>query len=223
MERGTILQQPKSKFLDQPTQVATIRLDVERRTPIWIITLPTGIVIHVECVSWILRSNTGGFSGWCFYGYAYFSDQRPGVANSSNTSLGAANLDADQWPRGATNYVTSGFMQEVGHSLGLVEPGPPGSIPTGRHGDFHTNDYPDYMNAGYFYPGCSVAPSCDNIRIDCRPVPTTKRDTYVDCGRDTYWDPTPESGEWLCQHFNLATDSLYFSPLASRPLTCPPA
>lgn len=54
-------------------------------------------------------------------------------------------------------------------------------------------------------------------------MPTTFIDTYVDCGRDTYWNPSPERGTWLCNHYNLATDSLYFKPRAKRPAYCSPA
>jgi hypothetical protein len=152
--------------------------------------------------------NTGGpFSGWCFYGYSFASDDtRPGMINSNNTDFGAADVDADKWPRGATNYVTSGVLQELGHSIGLVQVGADGGVDSG-YGSGHTRDYHDYMNAGYFYPGCTIEPTCGNIRRDCRPMPTTFKDTYVDCSRDTYWDPTPTSGEWLCTHYNIATDS----------------
>lgn len=136
----------------------------------------------------------------------------PGPGSSTLTTQPMVQgIDADYSRRGATNYVTSGYMQEFGHSIGLVLSGAPGGVSSG-YGAAHTGDYRDYMNAGYFYPGTR----CDN-------VPTTFKDRYVDCGRDTYWDPTPTTGEWLCSHYNVATDSLYFSPLATRPLTCPPA
>ena len=168
--------------------------------------------------------NTGGpYAGFCFYGTSdALGNTSPGITNPNNSVPGFASVDADSWPRGATNYVTAGVMQEIGHSIGLVGEGAPGGVSSG-YGAYHTRDFPDFMNAGYFKPGCTDVAGCGNVRLNCFPVPTTFTNTYVDCGRDTYWDPTPESTEWLCNHYNLATDSLYFSPLAIRPPACPPA
>jgi hypothetical protein len=160
--------------------------------------------------------DTGGpNNGWCFYGGSNaLGVATAGLSNPNNYVYGFANIDAGQWPGGANNFVTAGAMQEFGHAIGLVSPNMPGGV-SDEDAKYHTKDYPDYMNSGYFVP--------PDVRINCSPVPTTFRDTYVDCGRDTYWDPTPEDDEKLCHRYNVATDSLYFRPRAPRPNACPPA
>lgn len=158
--------------------------------------------------------NTGGpYKGYCNYGDSVaLGDKTPGPTNKNNRVFGYGNLDADYWPQGATNYTTAVGMQEIGHSLGIV-----GANAPGADSGYHTKDYPDYMNAGYY------TPLDGNIRKNCGTVSTTFRDTFVDCGKDTYWDPYLSKTQWLCTRYNLATDSLYFRPLASRPSACPPA
>ena len=79
------------------------------------------------------------------------------------------------------------------------------------------------------YTYCKWSPGAANDCIDgqeisttCNNPPMTPRldDTYADCGRDDYWAPNPTVGSWLCSHYNIATDSMYYTRRAPRPEGC---
>jgi hypothetical protein len=147
----------------------------------------------------------------------------PGLGNPNNTEAGWASLDYSNWrPDGISSESIPVLLQEVFHSLGLTSTDSPGYCC-----DVHTRDYPDFMGKHYCHPGRTPQclnernPELQSIRITCTvPARVTIPDSYTDCGRDTYWDPTPEPEEWLCDHYNIATDSLYFHQRALRETEC---
>ena len=140
-------------------------------------------------------------------------DTSPGILNRANSAYGSAMLQSNHWDHeGSSNASTSFTLHELGHSWGLVHSGSPGS-----DGADHTKDYPDMMNAGYYFPNSSSTA----IRLDCRyqvtyVTPLTHFDSFMDCGGDDYWNDRPGPGNWLCTHFNLASDLLYFQPRSDR-------
>lgn len=137
-------------------------------------------------------------------------DTSPGTGNISNYQYGSAMLEARLWDGpGSSNGSTSTTLHELGHAFGLVHSGSPGS-----DNATHTRDTPDMMNGGYHQLGVTA-------RYDCTYqvtylTPLTHKGSLMDCGGDDYWSARPSTGNWLCTHFNLASDSLYFQPRADR-------
>lgn len=140
-------------------------------------------------------------------------DTTPGIGNKNNGVAGYTMVHANDWgAAGTTNLSVATLGMEFYHSLGAVRSGAPGEAAAG-----HTNDDPDILNISYFDDPATIRKTC---------TPTiTYRDTYMDCGRDTYWAPSPSAtptaaSYWLCTHWNLASDSLYLTPRAQRPAGC---
>jgi hypothetical protein len=139
-------------------------------------------------------------------------DSTPGTGNRANSTYGLSMVEAAYWDHdGSSNRSTPITLQELLHTFGIVNTASPGS-----DGLAHTLDYPDVMNAGYYYPGGPTP-----IRYNCSYqvtylTPVTHRDSFMDCGGDDYWNDRPSTGNWLCTHFNLASDLLYFQPRSDR-------
>lgn len=174
--------------------------------------------------------NTGGYkNGSCSFGAtnAWKADNpkpgmprtssNPGTGNTNNSYWGYSSNDVDHWSPGASWDSGGTALQEFGHSIGLVPTDAPGHNPTDS--PHHTWDFPDFMNLGYFHPSEE-----EGVRNNCRKTKTWERMTnkplFVDCGRDTYWAPFASQKSWLCTHYNIASDSLYLQPRATRTSDC---
>ena len=144
-----------------------------------------------------------------------------GIGNPNNSTYGQTSVDYGDWGAlGVSNRSVNVVMQEFHHSLGLVSTQSDGHCCAG-----HTRDHPDFMGGAYCYNNSFGADCTDGqeIRINCGtslPAGLTYRDTYVDCGRDTYWSPNAGTNNPLCQEYNLAWDSLYYHQRATPTVGC---
>jgi hypothetical protein len=145
----------------------------------------------------------------------------PGTSNIANTTYASVIIDYLQWSAtGVSNRSVMVTLHELHHSLGAVAYTAPSNCCISRKG--HTSDHPDYMNGGYCNP-LQTQPDCypyedREVTRNCvstLPASLTYRNSYVDCGRDDYWAPNAGSGSWLCSHYNVAWDSLYYHQRAS--------
>lgn len=153
----------------------------------------------------------------CSGGRIDYSDTQPGITNKANRDFGYSTVDPDWWTvDGTSNVSASVTLQELLHSWGLVQAGPgwDGELPEAQRtgAGIHSWDYPDVMGFTYYYPP-SVRLSCEGDWVYYN---LTHVNTYLDCGYDTYWNPNPAPGSYLCKNFNLATDSLYLEPRPAR-------
>lgn len=163
---------------------------------------------------WYLDSSLAGTG--CSAG---LSDARgintPGTANPNNTSYGDARSDYAEWSAsGVSNRSVMVTLQEFHHSLGIVGDGSvSGSTKTPSNCcGAHSRDEVDFMNGGYCRS--SKTPNCtdgQSILTTCsKPSALTYKDTYADCGRQDYWAPNAGTSNFLCTHYNLAWDSLFY-------------
>ena len=141
----------------------------------------------------------------------------PGTSNPNNFNYGYAFVDHAEWSAtGVSNRSVMVTLQEFHHSIGLMKVGTPSLCCSG-----HSRDYRDFMNGGYCTPK-SGADCTDGQEIltTCSPTGLTFPDSYYDCGRQDYWNPTAPIGSWLCGHYNIAWDSLYYTTRATPTAGC---
>lgn len=112
---------------------------------------------------------------------SYITDETGSAANRNNNGGGYAITYRDCW-FGRTS------MHENGHNQGAVQPGAPQSTGSGGH----CNDLLDVM---------CYAPDGGNRNQSEITVCTLVM--YFDCRDDTYFDPAPETGEWLASKWNI--------------------
>ncbi|MDQ3956787.1 MAG: hypothetical protein M3273_00530 [Actinomycetota bacterium] len=156
-----------------------------------------------------------------------YSDPRsddPGTGNIWNSAYGDAESSYENWSAtGVSNRSVSVTLMEFHHSIGLLSTSAPSYCCRDAIG--HSRDYPDFMNAGYCTPRNAVWDCADNeaseILTTCTlPAGLSYRDTYADCGRNDYWAPNAGTSNYLCNHYNLAWDSLYYHQRATPTSGC---
>lgn len=193
----------------------------------------------VRHMVYIHTSIDGPSNDYCNYmtGDTPFSSQ-PGLSNPANSTWSVA-LSENWEKEGIGGYSVAITNQELGHTHALIANSEctstdktkcaPG-VEAGNKA--HTYDWPDFMNGGggaYYYQPGYIPPLGYRPQVNCetqsKSVFGTTSDLwtggYVDCGRDTYWNPNPGVGTWLCTHYNYATDSPYFNKKYSRSTSCP--
>jgi hypothetical protein len=165
----------------------------------------------------------------CSFGWSDALDNNaPGTSNRNNSVYGGASSDYAEWSAsGVSNRSVMVTLQEFHHSLGLVadgtamDGGPSTKTPSNCCGS-HSRDDPDFMNGGYCV--ASRTPDCtdgQNILTTCtKPAALTYRNSYADCGRQDYWAPNAGTSNFLCTHYNLAWDSLYYHQRATPTTGC---
>jgi len=173
---------------------------------------------------WFLDSGIAGDR--CSFGYSdALNNTTPGTKNPNNTAAGWASSDYAEWyADGVSNRSVMVTLQELHHSLGLLSDGTASGstkAPSNCCGS-HSRDNYDFMNGGYCRPNSQGADCSDGqeIRTTCSSPPTTFPDSYADCGRDDYWVPNFTTANYVCTHYNIATDSLYYHQRAARPAGC---
>lgn len=151
----------------------------------------------------------------------------PGTSNIGNTTYGTPSVDYNDWSAtGVSGRSTLVTMHEFHHSIGAVSWTAPNEC-CGTTKRAHTSDHPDVMNGGYCNP-LQYQADCypweeSEITRNCSanlPAGLTYRHTYMDCGRDDYWAPNAGTASWLCTHYNIAWDSLYYHQRATPTSGC---
>jgi hypothetical protein len=194
---------------------------------------------HMVYMHTSLAGAESGPSEGEYCNYAWGSSRvsnAPGQSNPANSRFDIA--FSESWRTdGVSGYSVSTTNQELGHGASIVNgyacssptTCPPGAEPSNN---WHTYDWPDFMNGGggaYYYGEGYVPPAGYRPQTNCKTHAQATLGTsgdlwtggYVDCGRDTYWNPNPAAGTWLCTHFNYATDSPYFNKRYVRSAICP--
>jgi hypothetical protein len=197
----------------------------------------------VRHMVYIHTSIDGPSGDYCNYALPPGHSSQPGLSNSAN-SLWAIALSENWEKDGIGGYSVAITNQELGHAHGLIANSEcadsdktkcaPGveAANDGYGNTAHTYDWPDFMNGGggaYYYPKGYMPPSGYRPQANCESASKSVFGTtsdlwtgaYVDCGRDTYWNPNPAQGTWLCTHYNYATDSPYFNKPYARSALCP--
>jgi hypothetical protein len=114
---------------------------------------------------------------------SFEGDERLSSINVSNVRGGYAVVYRPCW-------TGEGVLHEVGHLQGAVQYRAPYSTGYGRH-CWDESDVMCYTPDGGDLHQDGTISRCRTVRFDC--------------GNDTYFDPTPEAGEWLSEHWNLAS------------------
>jgi hypothetical protein len=127
----------------------------------------------------IVRGKRAGSCGAA----SFEGDERLSAINVNNLRGGYAVVYRPCW-------TGEDVLHEVGHLQGAVQYRAPYSTGFGRH----CWDESDVMC--YTPDGGDLHQ--DGTSSRCRTV-------SFDCGHDTYFDPTPEAGEWLSEHWNLGS------------------
>jgi Ricin-type beta-trefoil lectin domain-like len=107
-----------------------------------------------------------------------YDDDRPGLDNPNNTTVGYARVDASPncWGFNAAAH-------ELGHNLGAVQLSAPNA-----DGGFHCRDEYDLMCYG-------------DTTVVCAEKDT---DRLMDCNHDDYFHTSPPAGSYLASHWNVA-------------------
>ena len=114
-------------------------------------------------------------------------DDRPGPENRNNDGGGWAWVGSACWH-------PQHLMHEIAHSLGAVQHGAPNS-----NGGGHCTDDHDRL--------CYQETGDEPVDVVCG----DEYEMHWDCNHDDYFDPTPEPGEWLDTHWNIA-NSVFLAP-----------
>lgn len=134
---------------------------------------------------WIWYDDRADVVGWGGTANVYSDERR--VADNRNN-------------RGPSYAVTWGIFEpsimlhEAAHTMGAVQPGAPHFYD--NHGGWHCYDEADVMCYG------------DNAqRVDYWEAEAyCPARVAFDCGKDDYFDPSPEEGTYLATHWNMASD-----------------
>ncbi|MFI1887361.1 RICIN domain-containing protein [Streptomyces jumonjinensis] len=125
----------------------------------------------------------------CGLGYGFAHDKRPGQDNHHNVRAGHpmiglkstcfANPDVD--------------THELLHTMGAVQPGAPGSTANGHC--YIRGDLMCYNDGGI--------PNPPGDMIGCR----NPGEAWIDCNRDSYFNPRPQPGSYLDRNWNIANSA----------------
>jgi hypothetical protein len=114
---------------------------------------------------------------------SFDSDGRLSYINKNNLNGGYAIVYRPCW-------TGEGLLHEIGHLEGAVQYAAPFSTGSGRHCWDDTDVMCYAPDGGDLHQEGTIA-RCARISFDC--------------GSDTYFDPTPEPGEYLADHWNLGS------------------
>jgi hypothetical protein len=164
----------------------------------------------------VFNENGTGEDGPCGEG-DFLKDETLSTRNKSN---GLSSLDVEVeggWAilYGRECWWSENGLHEVGHTMGAVQPGAPGSNGEDVDGDplahcwdgYDVMCYLEYRDedqtiaAPYSSDECTVGP----------------RGTRFDCDYNSYFDTNPEAGSWLNEHWNLGSRKNQFLDFARPP------
>jgi hypothetical protein len=114
---------------------------------------------------------------------SFEGDERLSALNINNVRGGYAAVYRPCW-------TGEDVLHEIGHLQGAVQYRAPYSTGNGRH-CWDERDVMCYAPDGGDLHQAGTVARCKTISFDC--------------GNDTYFDPTPEAGEWLSEHWNLGS------------------
>jgi hypothetical protein len=114
---------------------------------------------------------------------SFEGDERLSAINVNNVRGGYAIVYRRCW-------TADGILHEIGHLQGAVQYRAPFSTGDGRH-CWDARDVMCYAPDGGDLHQSGTISRCSTISFDC--------------GNDTYFDPAPEAGEWLAEHWNLGS------------------
>jgi hypothetical protein len=114
---------------------------------------------------------------------SFESDGRLSSINKNNLNGGYAIVYRPCW-------TGEGLLHEIGHLEGAVQYAAPFSTGSGRHCWDETDVMCYAPDGGDLHQEGTIA-RCATVSFDC--------------GGDTYFDPTPEPGEFLADHWNLGS------------------
>jgi hypothetical protein len=114
---------------------------------------------------------------------SFEGDERLSAINVNNLRGGYAIVYRRCW-------TADGLLHEIGHLQGAVQYRAPFSTGAGRH-CWDARDVMCYAPDGGDLHQNGTIRRCATISFDC--------------GNDTYFDPVPEPGEWLEEHWNLGS------------------
>jgi hypothetical protein len=114
---------------------------------------------------------------------SFEGDERLSAINVNNVRGGYAIVYRRCW-------TADGLLHEIGHLQGAVQYRAPFSTGFGRH-CWDARDVMCYAPDGGDLHQAGTISRCAAISFDC--------------GNDTYFDPAPEPGEWLSEHWNLGS------------------
>jgi hypothetical protein len=114
---------------------------------------------------------------------SFEGDERLSAINVNNVRGGYAVVYRPCW-------MGEDLLHEIGHLQGAVQYRAPYSTGFGRH-CWDEADVMCYTPDGGDLHQAGTISRCRTVSFDC--------------GHDTYFDPTPETGEWLSAHWNLGS------------------
>lgn len=133
---------------------------------------------------------------------SYTDDERLSVNNAANSGGGYGVIYRGCW-------FTETPMHENAHAQGAIQYGAPNSTGTGGH-CYDEDDVMCYApDGGNLHQSGTVTRCSDRI--------------HFDCGNDDYFDPAPEAGEYLSNHWNLGSPLNRFITFGANQSETPPA